>query len=254
MGDKLIKVLIADGSTAFIMYISIVLQRMGIDKIIPAESGVEALKLLKILTPDVVMLDILMPLMDGITALKYIKADEQTSGIPVILISTKHDKESREECERLGCSGYLTKPVNITELHKTLQNCITFTGGKKRKFLRTSFNRKVVLNYNGILKEFFAVTLSEGGIFIRKKDPLPVGSEVEVILPLKDKELSLNGTVIYQKGLFGDIFRIPPGMAIEFKDMTAEESTTLRNHIIELLTKDILEEQDEPIITIDNNF
>lgn len=250
MSDRPKRILIVDDSETFLMYISIILRRMGFDKVIPASNGIEALKLLRILMPDVTLLDIAMPQMDGITVLRHIKGDDHTSNMPVIMVTIASDRKSYEECERLGCSAYLTKPVKITELNNALNECISYAGGKKRQFLRTSFEKKIAVTHNGVTKEHYAVSLSEGGMYIRNINPLSIGTEVEIALPSKDKKtVSLKGTVIYVKGIHGDLFKIAPGMAIEFKELTSSDSAMLRSYITDLLTGDILEEQNEPIIT-----
>jgi CheY-like chemotaxis protein len=252
MSERPKRILVVDDSETFLMYISILLHRMGFDKIIPADNGIEALKLLRILMPDAVMLDITMPQMDGITVLRHVKGDEYTSNIPVIMVTIASERKLYEECERLGCSGYLTKPVKITELNDTLNKCIPFTGDKKRQLLRTPFEKKVAVTYKGVTKEHYALTLSEGGMYIRNRNPFSVGAEIEVALPLKDKKtINLKGTVIYVKGLSGDVFRVAPGMAIEFKELNSEDSAMLKAYITKLLTQDIIEEQDEPVITIE---
>ena len=253
MSERSKKILIVDDSETFLMYVAILLRRMGYDKIIPASNGLEALKLLRILMPDIVILDITMPQMDGVTVLRHIKGDEHTSKIPVIMASFKSDRKSHEECERLGCSGYITKPVRITELNDALNQYITYEGGKKRKFLRTTFEKKVAITYNGIMNEHRAVSLSEGGIFIRTRDPFQVGKEIELSIPLSDERtIHVKGIVIYVKGISGDIFKIPPGVAIKFKDLTSDNAAQLHSCIKELLTGDIIAEQDEPVITMDH--
>ena len=90
-------------------------------------------------------------------------------------------------------------------------------------------------------------TLSAGGIYLRKKDPFPIGARVEIVVPVKKEEdgLHLQGTVIYTKELFGDLFKLPPGMAIEFKGISEDDYHTLRNYIEELLTEDIAEGQED---------
>jgi Tfp pilus assembly protein PilZ len=89
-------------------------------------------------------------------------------------------------------------------------------------------------------------------MYIRNKDPFRVGTNVEIALPLKNDEMmSLEGTVIYVKGVGGDMFKIAPGMAIEFKNLNDNAASVLRSYITGLLTSDILEEQDEPVIRTD---
>lgn len=252
VSDREKEVLIADDSETFLMYISILMRRMGFYKIIPANNGMEALKLLRILMPDIVMLDIEMPQMDGITVLRHIKGDDHTSNIPVIMVTIVSDKKSYEECKRLGCSGYLTKPVKVTDLNSILSESISYEGGKKRKFLRTSLEKKVVITHSGGTKEHYATNLSEGGIYIREKNPLSVGTEVEITLPLKGETIKLQGNVIYVKGLSREVLNVVPGMAIGFKGITSKDSIMLKEYIKEELIKDIIEEQDKPLISKDD--
>jgi uncharacterized protein (TIGR02266 family) len=241
-------ILIADDSETFVMYLSLLLKRLGFD-VIPAENGEDALKLIRVTEPNLVMLDINMPVMDGITALRLIKGDKRTTEIPVIMVTTDSKKETVEECKRLGCSGYVTKPIQISKIHEVLQECLYVPMGFKRKHVRTAFKKKVAVNYKGKTYELYAENLSEGGIYITMRDPFPVGSEVTVSLNLDEgKILSLNATVIYIKGVYGDLFKSPPGMALEFKKLPDEDSTTLRNFVQKLLAGDILDSQEESVI------
>jgi two-component system cell cycle response regulator DivK len=248
MSERTKRILIVDDSETFLMYFSILLRRMGFD-IIPADNGISALKLLRVLMPDVVILDIAMPHMDGITTLRHIKGDLHTSNIPVIMITVSANPKDYKECERLGCSGYLTKPVTVSDVHNTLHGCIGFLS-KKRRLLRTSFEKKVSVTHNGVTSEHYAVSISEGGIYIREKNPLHIGTEVEVSVPLKDNEpLNVKGNVIYVKGMEGNLFKIAPGMAVAFKDVSNHTSETLHSFITDCLTKDIFEEQAEPVVS-----
>ena len=121
---------------------------------------------------------------------------------------------------------------------------------KKRKSLRTAFDKKVSVTHDGVTSEHHAVSLSEGGIYIRRKNPLRVGTEVDVSVPLKDDEtLNMKGNVIYVKGREGNQFEILPGMAVEFRDMSAHDSRKLNSFITDCLTKDIFEDQAESVLT-----
>lgn len=130
------------------------------------------------------------------------------------MASTDSSRETIDKCEKLGCAGYLVKPVNIDKLYEVLEYNLFAPMGVRRKYLRAPFIKKVNLTFNGVTQDLYAETLSEGGIYLRKKDPFPVGSEVEIALPLKDRPVRLRGNVIYTKGVFGDVFKIPPGMAL----------------------------------------
>jgi len=253
MSDRSKRILLVDDSESFLMYVSILLHRMGFKKVIPTNNGTDALKLLRILTPDIVLLDIGMPQMDGVTVLRHIKGDTHTAKIPVIMITIASDRQSYEACERLGSCGYIRKPIDITELNQTLYRCVSsFTNGKRRQFLRTAFKEKVVVTCKGIKKQHYAVNISQRGVYIRMKNPFPVGTEVSITLPLKDGGfLNLNGNVIYIKDVSEELFKMPPGMAIEFTNLTSNDSEILRVYITELLIGDIIDEQDELIIKKD---
>ena len=247
--DRTKRILIVDDNETFLINISILLHRMGFKKIIPAYNGVEALKLIRVLMPDVILLDIAMPQMDGITVLRHIKGNNDTSNIPVIMSTITSNRKSYKECKKLGCSGYLIKPVKITELNKNLNRCIFYPESKKRELLRTPFKQKVIVTNKGISEVQYAENLSQRGIFIKKRNPFIEGTEVGIALPLKDKKtIYLNGTVIYLKK--GDIHEMPRGMAIEFRDLTSNDSEKLSAYIMELLTKGFIEEHDEPLLII----
>lgn len=75
-------------------------------------NGMQALEFIKTYTPDLILLDIEMPIMDGISVLKIIKSDPQLHHIPVIMISGLIDSEKILECIELGADDYLIKPFN----------------------------------------------------------------------------------------------------------------------------------------------
>jgi two-component system cell cycle response regulator/two-component system cell cycle response regulator DivK len=242
------KVIIADDSQTFLIYLAILLKRMGF-KVIPAESGQEVLKLLKLVKPDAVMLDMYMEPVDGLAVLRCMKEDRETSCIPVIMLSVDSSAETIERCRRIGCAGYLTKPVRLSELNEALQELIFSPAGTKRSHLRVSTSTKIRLSHDGSSEDLYSESLSVGGIYIRKKDPFPVGSEVRITFPLNGgKDLHVNGMVIYTKELFGDEFKVPPGMAVKFNGMTEGETTVLKDHIDRLFAGDILDGQEEDVI------
>ncbi|HDO23188.1 MAG TPA: response regulator, partial [Nitrospirae bacterium] len=225
------------------------LQRMGFD-VIAADDGKDVLKLIKIAMPDLVMLDIALPVVDGVKVLSLIKSDEQLSKIPVIMVTVEFDDTVDEKCVGLGCSGYLFKPVRINKLRETIEGNLVFGRDKRRKHLRSLLHKRVALTHNGKVQECYAVSLSTGGIYIRQKEPLPTGSKVDISIDINDENtLNLKGTVIYQKGLYGDVIKIAPGMGIEFIDVNPNESSLLKTYITKLLAGDILSEQDETVIT-----
>ena len=242
------KILLVDDSHTFLMYAGLLLKRLGFT-VIPAEDGVELLALLKLRNPDLVMMDVEMPLMDGLKALKFIKGDKATAHIPVVIVSADSSSDTIEESRRLGCAGYLLKPIKIDKLHEVLQQCFFSQGGAYRKYLRTPYREMVTVTFQGGQHEFLAETISEGGIYVRCENPPQTDGKVEVSLPLSEEgPVTLKGTIIYRKEKYGDLSSIPPGMAIAFSRPDEETSARLKAYVESILAGDLLDEQKETII------
>ena len=78
-------------------------------EVVVAENGMEAMKKLETVVPDLILLDIIMPYMDGMEVLQKIKGKEEWKNIPVILLSNLSDKEKVDEGIGMGASDYLIK-------------------------------------------------------------------------------------------------------------------------------------------------
>jgi CheY-like chemotaxis protein len=89
-----------------------------------AVDGVEAVEKAAALIPDVIVMDLAMPRLDGWEATRRIKAAPATSGIPIIALTGNADSESRRRTQEVGCAGYLTKPcmpdVLLSEIRRLL--------------------------------------------------------------------------------------------------------------------------------------
>jgi CheY-like chemotaxis protein len=86
-----------------------------------AYNGIEALEVLKDNQhnlPDIILLDLNMPKMNGIEFLKILKADDRYKNINVFIMTTSGEEADRRTAEELGISGYLIKPLNFTNNNK----------------------------------------------------------------------------------------------------------------------------------------
>jgi CheY-like chemotaxis protein/signal transduction histidine kinase/HAMP domain-containing protein len=115
------KILLVDDDVRNIFALSSVLEEKDI-KIESAENGKEALEALKN-NPDIdlVLMDIMMPEMDGYEAMKEIRKQRQYSKLPIIALTAKAMKGDRQKCIAAGANDYLAKPVNIEKLLSLLQ-------------------------------------------------------------------------------------------------------------------------------------
>ena len=122
-------ILIADDEPFNIDALEQELEDLGY-RTISAKNGAEALKKVRTEQPDLLILDIMMPVMDGFEALKRLKADEQTEFIPVIVISAAADLQNMVAGIELGAEDYLPKPFNATLLQARIESSL------ERKHLR----------------------------------------------------------------------------------------------------------------------
>ncbi len=92
--------------------------------IIEAADGVQALEKAELFLPDVVLLDMMMPQMDGLDVCKELRAREATAGIPVILLTARADEETKFDALQMGANDFLAKPFSATELHARIKNLV----------------------------------------------------------------------------------------------------------------------------------
>jgi two-component system alkaline phosphatase synthesis response regulator PhoP len=83
---------------------------------IEATNGEQGVELAKANKPDLILMDIMMPKMDGYSACKAIKADEATKKIPVVMLTAVGYELNKELARRIGADGYVTKPFSRQEL------------------------------------------------------------------------------------------------------------------------------------------
>jgi len=115
------KILIVDDEPKNLKLMHDLLQMNGYDTV-EAVDGEQGVTLATITKPDLILMDIMMPKMDGLEATRIIKAGETTKNVPIIALTSFAMDGDRERILSAGCDGYITKPVNIHELLKTVEN------------------------------------------------------------------------------------------------------------------------------------
>lgn len=109
------KVLVVDDSATQIFQVKSLLEGEG-HEVITAENGRDGVALAQRELPDVVLMDIVMPDMNGFQATRQLSRLDETQHIPVVIVSSKDQKTDKVWGERQGAKGYLTKPVSKEDL------------------------------------------------------------------------------------------------------------------------------------------
>jgi two-component system, cell cycle response regulator len=110
LAERVPQIMVVDDDPDTVSILARHLQREGFDAI-EAISGVECLRLVQAHRIDVILLDLMMPEMDGFQVCRMLKENPKTAEIPIIMITARDDLDARAEGMRLGVSDFLAKPV-----------------------------------------------------------------------------------------------------------------------------------------------
>ncbi|MEX2044603.1 MAG: response regulator [Opitutus sp.] len=118
-------ILVVDDQPINVQLLKRKLEREGL-RVTPAYNGLEALECVKRQKPDLVLLDVMMPDMDGIEVCQRLQASDDTRGVPVIFITARTSKESKLEGLGVGAVDYITKPIDLDETLARVQTQLRF--------------------------------------------------------------------------------------------------------------------------------
>lgn len=117
------KILIVDDSELMLNIISDTIREAGYD-VVTATGGREALEMVRKEKPDLVLLDIVMPDMDGFEVCEALRADESNNLLPIIILTAKNRDEDKLRGLELGADDYITKPFNPREMLNRIKNTL----------------------------------------------------------------------------------------------------------------------------------
>ena len=113
------KILLVDDSTTALMMEELVLKKSY--DVVTAKDGAEALKMAVAEKPDLILLDVVMPKMDGFEVCRVLRGIEVTKNIPIIMVTTRGEGKNVEAGFASGANDYVTKPINHRELLSKIQ-------------------------------------------------------------------------------------------------------------------------------------
>lgn len=116
-------ILVVDDSPSQIAHFTKLLEKNGYDHIV-AEDGASGVALAKSAQPDLVLMDVVMPELNGFQATRKLTQDPATKHIPVIMVTTKDQETDRVWGQRQGAKGFMVKPVEEADLLAEIQKFI----------------------------------------------------------------------------------------------------------------------------------
>ena len=220
------KILIVDDVQMFVQLQKTLLNRQDFE-LLTARSGREALDKAREENPDLILLDLYMPDINGDIVCKELKSDPMTKEIPILIITTDDAAEYRELCIEAGCDGYLTKPLRKDTLIPAIENHLQMPP-RRHKRIRTQIPCTVT-DEDG-KREGIIHALSPNGAFIETDPPLLPGDILNVDFTLDDTgaKVSLQTSVRWARNI-GDSH--PNGAGCEFLDVQREDLESIRSYL-----------------------
>ena len=121
--DRKAKILIVDDEERNLKLLGVILSNYGY-AFETAKNGIEALEKTQAYKPDLILLDIMMPEMDGYETCRRLKEDPSTQHIPVVMVTALADREAKIKGLEAGANDFLTKPVDTSELTIRTKNLL----------------------------------------------------------------------------------------------------------------------------------
>lgn len=130
-------------------------------KVFVAENGKVAMDIITANEIDIVVSDVMMPVMDGLSLCKAIKSDINTSHISVLMLTAKDSPKDRIDCYEAGADGYISKPFELAVLEARLKNLINNTNMKMKKFQQNHEVNISTMEYSSADEEYLKTAISK---------------------------------------------------------------------------------------------
>lgn len=118
------KILLVDDSETVLMMERMILQKESY-QVVMARDGKEGIAKAIEVKPDLILMDVVMPNMNGFEAVRWLRQREETKSVPIVMVTTQAEMESMEAGYVSGCSDYVIKPIDSLELLTKVKNLLS---------------------------------------------------------------------------------------------------------------------------------
>lgn len=205
-------------------------------RLLSANNGVEALKIVTEEHPELVFMDLNMPVMDGDKCCFTIKADKNLNETPVVMVIQGRNEEDFERCWHAGCDDIIAKPLNRNFFLAVTKRYLNIQFSKSPRFMaRLSICYSCGTDPGKVLTHY-SVNVSTGGVFLETHNLLPVDSllTIEFTLPDNPTTIKCTGRVAWlnhPEALKNQ--NLPVGMGLQFVGLSLDDMNTIRQFIKE---------------------
>jgi CheY-like chemotaxis protein len=228
MREKLI-ILVVDGDPVSQFYTCVFLQRLNYH-VISVRTAEEALVIMELTTPLVVITEIILQRMSGVDLLKHMKQDLRTRNVPVLIYTAVKAEAQRDICQAAGCAGYIVHTSNHNLLYEAIQQA---TEPKPRHFIRLKTWLDVIVIVPGSGDQRALVSaISEHGMFVSTQQPLLYKTTAMFTLYLPNagaNGIRLEGKVLYSHATPGPGKH--PGMGVKFLQVQPADGAMIKAFI-----------------------
>jgi CheY-like chemotaxis protein len=221
------KILIVEDIQMFVQLQKTLLSREDFT-LLAARSGQGALDAARQEKPDLILLDLYMPDMNGYDVCRELKSDPATEHIPILIITSDDAEEFREMCIEAGCDGHLTKPIRKDTFIPAIESHLQIPP-RRHSRVRTLVPCTVTDEYGK--KEGVIHTLTPRGAFIETDPYCLPGDIINIEFSLDDSgaKLSLQAAVRWVREIDDSH---PNGSGCEFMDIGPEELESIRSYLV----------------------
>ena len=231
-------ILIVDDNLDNVTLLDKVLSKAGY-KTLKAFNGEEAVKQARENHPDLILLDIMMPVMDGFTACEIMKKDDSTRHIPVLMLTAKQEVIDKVKGLDIGADDYITKPFDFRELLARIKSRLKLVRDHHRTVIQER-NKALSRMVEGVEHEIRNPVASIGGLVRRILDALPdddrkkeyakvILKETERLESTVKKSAALHGFFSGQKHEI-DIHTLIDEALKQTADLSRQRRVTIKQH------------------------
>lgn len=203
--------------------------------IVTAGNGAEALELIRKDPPDLIFMDMHMPVMDGVACCAELKADPFLCSIPVVMLTTAGKDEDRERAKQAGCDNFLTKPL---DRRLFLDLARKYTDAVERREPRIPCHLPALFLQGKTPVGGVVLDIGDGGVFVATRERLLLHQKLRLALYLQGERprlLELKGWVAWLNEEGKRVHNsLPVGFGMEFLELGEEETAALRSFLATL--------------------